>query len=256
MSGFDLSGKRAMVAGAADRLGRSIALALAEAGADVVVTSATRRGDEQLEVARLHDQIRDLGRRSAALSLDVTSASDADETVATAIGEIGGLDLLVNNVDLPFAKPATQVTDLEWSRVVEFNLTGVFNLCRAGGAAFLDRGAGGKIVNVVSLLGERGMANTAAYCAAKAGVINLTRALSSEWARSNITVTGLGVGFLEGSAWAAEAGDRNALERYLPMRRLGQPEEVAPAIVYLASEESAFMTGQFLWLEGAAFSHI
>lgn len=252
---FDLSGRAAVVFGAADRLGRCLALALAEAGADVAVTSITKHGDEQLEVARLHDEIRDLGRRSIALSLDVTNARDVDETIGTAAADLGGFHLAVNNVDLVYARPATDVTDQEWSRVLAVNLTGVFLLCRAQGASFLSRG-GGKIVNVVSLLAERGMANSAAYCAAKAGVLNLTRSLSAEWARSEITVTGLGVGFLEGSAWTEDAPNRHALERYLPMRRIGQPEEVAPGIVYLASDESAFMTGQTLWLEGGAFSHI
>lgn len=252
---FDLTGKTALVVGAADPLGRSLSLALAEAGADVAVASITRHGDEQLEVARVHDGIRDVGRRSFALALDVTNPSDVDETIGTAITELGGLSVLVNNVDLVFAKPSTQVGEHEWARVLDVNLGGVFRLCRAGAAAMLERG-GGKIVNVVSMLGERGMANAAAYCAAKAGVVNLTRALSAEWARRDITVTGLGVGFLDGSAWAEDPSNRNALERYLPMRRLGRPEEVAPAIVYLASDESAFMTGQIVYLEGGAFSHI
>jgi NAD(P)-dependent dehydrogenase (short-subunit alcohol dehydrogenase family) len=221
---FDLTGKRALFVGASDRLGVAIAQALKDAGARVVVD---------------HE-------------LDVTSSAAVDAAVANAGSQLGGLDVVVGNPDAVLGKPAIETTDQEWERVLRVNLSGAFFLARAAGAAMLESG-GGRLINVVNLLADRGMANSAAYCAAKAGVLNMTRALSAEWARRGICVNALCTGFLEGSPYES---DRGQLERYMPMRRLGLPEEVAPAVVYLASDESAFMTGQVLALEGGAFSHI
>ena len=113
----------------------------------------------------------------------------------------------------------------------------------------------GRIINLVSLLGERGMANGSAYCAAQAGVLNLTRALALEWARSGITVNAIGAGWTEGMGLIADEALKQQLVRYLPQRRLAQPQEISGAAVYLASDAAEFLTGQVVWIDGGALSH-
>ena len=115
---------------------------------------------------------------------------------------------------------------------------------------------GGRIIHVASVLGERGLANGAAYCSAQAGVLNLTRALALEWARDGVRVNAIGAGWTEGMAMAGDDESRAKLERYLPYRRLARPDEIAGIAVYLASDASAYLTGQVVWVEGGALSHV
>jgi NAD(P)-dependent dehydrogenase (short-subunit alcohol dehydrogenase family) len=116
--------------------------------------------------------------------------------------------------------------------------------------------ADGRIINIATVLGERGLANGSAYCAAQAGVLNLTRALALEWARAGVTVNAVGAGWTEGMGMTGGDEGRAQLERYLPYKRLGKPEEIAGAVVYLASDIAEYMTGQTIWIEGGALSHV
>jgi NAD(P)-dependent dehydrogenase (short-subunit alcohol dehydrogenase family) len=175
--------------------------------------------------------------------------------VQQTVAELGQLDILVNAQDLPFAKPLPEVSFAEWRRVLEVNLTSVYLTCRAVSGPMLSQRKG-RIINVVSLLGERGMANGSAYCAAQAGVLNLTRALSLEWARSGITVNAIGAGWTEGMGMIADPALAEQLRRYLPSKRLAQPHEIGDAVVYLASDATDFLTGQVIWLDGGALSHL
>lgn len=251
---FDLRGKAALVVGGGDAIGRAIAVALAEAGADVAVASCTPGQREEVAVNSCANEVWALGRRSLALAIDCADAAQVEAAVGRTVGELGRLDILVNNQDLPFAKPLPEVTDGEWAQVMARNVTAVFLACRAAGRRLLAQG-GGRIINVASILGERGLANAVAYCAAKAAVLNLTRALALEWARSGITVNALGLGFAEGTALGEDQAMREALERYLPHRRLGRPQEMATAAVYMASDASSFFTGQVIYADGAALAH-
>lgn len=253
---FELTGKVALVVGGASSLGRALALALAEAGADVAVTSCTRDKREKVALNATLDEVRAVGRKGFAAAIDVTDASQVDAVVQRVADELGGLHVLVNNPDLPFAKPLAEVSDEEWQRVLATNLTAVFLASRAAARVMLRQGKG-KIINVSSLLGERGLINSAAYCAAKAGVINLTRALALEWARDGINVNCIGVGFLDDVPGIGEDEALKAsLEHYLPMRRLAHSQEMAGAAVYLASDGSDFVTGQTIFIEGGALSHV
>ncbi len=252
---FSLHGKNALVIGASNSLGRAAAVALAEAGANVGVTTTTRVQREEVIANSCANEVWALNRRGFAQSIDVADESDVESAVGRAVSEFGRLDILVNAPDLPFAKPLSEVTAAEWRRVLDVNLTGVYFACRAAGGVMLPHGSG-RIINVSSILGERGMANGAAYCAAQAGVLNLTRALALEWAKTGITVNGIGAGWTEGMGIIGGPENQQQLERYLPYRRLARPEEIAGAAVYLASEAASYLTGQVIWMEGGALSHV
>lgn len=252
---FSLSGKTALVIGAAGPLGRALAIAMAEAGADVAVSTTTRSKQEEVAANSCANEVWALKRKGFAATIDAASESDVDNLVQRAVAEMGRLDVLVNAHDLPFAKPLTEITPEEWRRVVDVNLTGVYLACRAAAEPMLSQGSG-RMINVVSLLAERGMVNGAAYCAAQAGVMNLTRALALEWAMTGVTVNAIGAGWTEGMALLADEEARRKLERYLPGKRLAKPEEIAGIATYLASDAAEYLTGQVVWIEGGALSHV
>ena len=252
---FSLSGKTALVIGAAGPVGRALAVALAEAGADVAVSTTTRSQQEEVAANSCANEIWALKRKGFAATIDAASESDVDDLIQRAIAEMGRLDILVNAHDLPFAKPMTETTPEEWRRVIDVNLTGVYLACRAAARPMLSQGSG-RMINVVSLLAERGMVNGAAYCAAQAGVMNLTRALALEWAKTGVTVNAIGAGWTEGMPLLADEEARRKLERYLPGKRLAKPEEIAGIAAYLASDAAAYLTGQVVWIEGGALSHV
>jgi NAD(P)-dependent dehydrogenase (short-subunit alcohol dehydrogenase family) len=252
---FSLLDKKALVIGASNPIGRAIAVALAEAGADVAVATTTRAQAEEVSANSCANEMWALNRKSFAQAIDAASESDVNDLVERAVAEFGRLELLVNAQDLPFAKPLVETSFEEWRRVQDVNVGGTFLASKAAARAMLEHG-GGRIINVASVLGERGMANGAAYCAAQAGVFNLTRALALEFARDGINVNAIGAGWTEGMGIIGGEEGRYQLERYLPYKRLARPEEVAGVSVYLASDAAAYLTGQVVWIEGGALSHV
>ncbi len=252
---FSLHGKVALVVGASTALGRAAAVALAEAGANVAVTTMSASQQEETAVTTCAAVIQSLNRKSLTCTVDVTKEVDTTLVVQQTVTTFGKLDILVNALDLPFAKPLADVSPAEWQRVLAVNLTGVYLSCRAASGPMLARQAG-RIINIVSVLGERGMANGSAYCAAQAGVLNLTRALSLEWARNGITVNAIGAGWTEGMGMIADEQVKQQLTRYVPNKRLAKPEEISDAVVYLASDTTGFITGQTIWIEGGVLSRL
>jgi NAD(P)-dependent dehydrogenase (short-subunit alcohol dehydrogenase family) len=252
---FSLQGKSALVIGASNAIGRAVAVALAEAGANVAVTTTTRVQREEVKANSCANEVWALNRKGFAAAIDAADEADVQSAVDRVSSEFGALDVLVNAQDLPFAKPLREITPAEWGRVLDVNLTGVFLACRAAGGIMLPR-ASGRVINVSSVLGERGMANGAAYCAAQAGVLNFTRSLALEWARAGVTVNAIGAGWTEGMGIIGGEENRQQLERYLPYRRLARPDEIAGAAVYLASDAASYLTGQVIWMEGGALSHV
>ena len=252
---FSLHNKAALVIGASNAIGRALALALAEAGANTAISTMLPSPQEVAAIQSCGNAIQEMGGKVFAQTIDITSETDVDALVQRTVAELGSLDILVNAPDLPFAKPVPEVSLTEWNRVLEVNLTGVYLSCRAAAGPMLHQQKG-RIINVVSVLGERGMANGSAYCAAQAGVLNLTRALSQEWARQGITVNAIGAGWTEGMGMIADEALQKQLTRYVPQKRLAQPEDIGDTVVTFASEASGFITGQVLWLEGGVLSRL
>jgi NAD(P)-dependent dehydrogenase (short-subunit alcohol dehydrogenase family) len=252
---FSLAGKAALVIGASNPLGRAAAVALAEAGADVGVATTTRSQREEVAANSCANEIWALNRKGFAQSIDAADENDVEALVERAVSELGRLDVLVNAPDLHFAKPLGDISIGEWRRVIDGNLTSVFLSCRAAAREMLKQESG-RIVNISSVLAERGMANGSAYCAAQAGVLNMTRALALEWARSGVTVNAVGAGWIDAGGFLADETMRRQLERYLPYKRLAEPDEISGAVVYLASDAAAYLTGQVIWIEGGALSHV
>jgi NAD(P)-dependent dehydrogenase (short-subunit alcohol dehydrogenase family) len=252
---FSLAEKVALVIGASNPLGRAAAVALAEAGADVGVATTTRSPREEVNANSCANEIWALNRKGFAQPIDAADENDVESLVERAVSEFGRLDILVNAPDLHFAKPIGEISLAEWRRVIDANLTSVFLSCRGAAKKMLEQ-EGGRIVNISSVLAERGMANGSAYCAAQAGVLNMTRALALEWARTGVTVNAVGAGWIDAGGFLADETMRRQLERYLPYKRLAEPDEISGAVVYLASDAAAYLTGQVIWIEGGALSHV
>jgi NAD(P)-dependent dehydrogenase (short-subunit alcohol dehydrogenase family) len=224
-----------------------MALALAGAGADVVV--AARSKPELEETAHLIDA---LGRRVLVVPTDVGVYSQVEALVTRTIGALGGLDIVVNNSGIARVSPVAETSSEDFRRVLEVNLVGVFNGCRAA-AAHLIAQRSGKIINLASVLGQVGLPGYTAYAASKGGVAAFTRALAAEWARHNIQVNALAPGWFVTDMNAEAFADPKTRERLLrdvPARRTGRIEEIGPLLVYLASPASDFMTGQTVFLDG------
>jgi len=257
LDAFDLTGKRALVIGAGNPAGRTAALALGEAGADVVVCATSTDGDEVMAVKRVQQEIAKMGRRSSSVACDVTLGTGVQVTVRQVAKDLGGIDVLVNAPELFLGKPADAITDVEWSRVLQVNLFGTFHACRAVGKEMLKQERGGRMINVASVLGERAIANAAAYCTAQAGILNLTRALAVEWGPRGITVNAIAQGWMEHSAAIGDPDPAaNQTVRFVPMKRAGAADEIGPLVVYLASDASGYISGQTLFVDGGLSTHL
>ena len=250
--GFDLTGKKALVIGAGSSAGRAIALALAEAGAEVAVTSAMRDG---ADVSAAAETAKVLGKGEAR-KIDATVSGDVGGAVAGATKDMGRLDILVNCVDLFLAKPIEEITDTEFERVLHTNLVSAFYGCRAAGPQMAKQGHG-RIINVASGLGERGLPDCSAYCAAKGGVLNLTRALAQEWAANGVTVNVIAPAWMEDTPGLGDPDPKtNRLLRFIPLRRAGRPDEIGPLAVYMASDSAGYLTGRAIFVDGGLLAHL
>ena len=244
---FSLAGRVALVTGASRGIGRAIALALGTAGAAVACCA---RSTDQVQATA--EAIQRAGGRARAFSLDVTQGAQVGATVREIERTLGPVDILVNNAGVTLEKKTIEVTDEEWDTVLATNLTSMFRLARAVAPGMMERGRG-KIINVGSMYGRIGVPRYAAYCASKAAVDALTRSLAAEWARHGIRVNCLAPGYMNTDIPREAMADektRGLLLSKVPARRIGEPEEVGPLAVYLASAASDFMTGQTVYLDG------
>ena len=247
MNLFDLTGKVALVTGASRGLGAGIAAALAAAGAEVAI-HASEKPPTATATA-----IADHGGRSRSFVADLSDRTAADALLPAVLAACGRLDILVNNAGICPRKPAADHPDEMWDLVLEVNLTSVFRLSRAAGRHMLERGEGGKIINVASLLSFQGGITVPSYAASKGGVGQLTKALANEWAAHGINVNAIAPGYMKTDNTAALQVDptrsRQILER-IPAGRWGEPQDVAGAAVFLASRASDYVHGHLLVVDG------
>ncbi len=244
---FDLSGKAAIVTGASAGLGRHFASTLARAGAKVAL--AARRVDALGEVAR---QIEAFDGRAIPVALDVTDAEAVRACVEAAETELGPISILVNNAGIAHAGPALEVAEEDWDRVIDTNLKGAWLMAQETARHMARLGHGGSIINVASILGLAATGQLAAYCAAKAALVNLTRALAIELAGEGIRVNALAPGYVETdmNREFLQGPKGAALKKRIPARRFGRPEDLDGALLLLASEASRYMTGSVLVVDG------
>ena len=244
---FDLTGKVALVTGASRGLGAAMAIALAEAGADVAI-HASEKAPAKTEAA-----INATGRRVRAFTANLAKADETAGLVPAVIDAFGRLDVLVNNAGTIKRAPAAQHPDEMWDEVIAVNLSSVFRLCRAAGAHMLERGGGGKIVNVASLLSFQGGITVPGYAAAKGGVAQLTKALANEWAGQRINVNAIAPGYMKTdntSALQADPVRSRQIGERIPAGRWGEPEDLAGAVVFLSSRASDYIHGHVLVVDG------
>jgi 2-deoxy-D-gluconate 3-dehydrogenase len=244
---FSLEGRNALVTGASRGLGRAIAIGLAEAGANVVCVSSRPGG--VLETA---EAIRKLGRKAWELSCDVSDRNQLTAMADDAEASAGDIDILVNNAGTIRRKPAVDYSLDDWDEVLRTNLDSVFILSQRFGKRMVERGHG-KIINIASLLAFSGGITVPAYTASKHAVAGVTKALANEWASSNVQVNAIAPGYFETDNTEAlrkdETRSRDILAR-IPGHRWGQPDDIAGAAVFLASQASNYVNGHLLVVDG------
>jgi 2-deoxy-D-gluconate 3-dehydrogenase len=244
---FRLDGRTALVTGASRGLGRAIAVALAQAGADVVCHVQPGIGDDVVS------EIRCLGRRAASVEGDFSDRDVPGRVAVEAEGCLGPIDILVNNAGTIRRAPAAEHGDEDWDLVLAVDLSAAFRLSREIGRRLIARRAPGKIINIASLLAFQGGILVPSYSAAKGGLAQLTKALANEWAVHNINVNAIAPGYMRTDNTTALRQDptrsRQILER-IPADRWGEPEDLAGAAVFLASSASDYVTGHVLVVDG------
>jgi 2-deoxy-D-gluconate 3-dehydrogenase len=249
---FRLDGKVALVTGASRGLGRGIATALASAGAEVVLHSSTAPASD---VAAAIEGA--TGRRTAALTADLHDRAAADRLMTDALAAFGRIDILVNNAGIIRRQPAADHGDDIWDEVLEVNLSSVFRLSRAAGRQMLERGSGGKIINIASMLSFQGGITVPGYAAAKGGLVQLTKALANEWAAQGINVNAIAPGYFatdNTQALRADAARYRAITERIPAGKWGTPQDLAGAAIFLASRAADYVHGHVLVVDGGWLS--
>ena len=247
---FDLSGKVAFVTGASSGIGRASALALANQGAKVVVTA---RRLEKLQA--LAAEIKQRGKEALPLQMDVTKKEEIDAAIAETIKTFGRLDILLNNAGVAEFASFLDMTEAQWDKTIDTNLKGYFWVSQAA-AREMAKNKWGRIINIASIASAGvgvGFPQIVQYCASKGGVIGMTEALADELAPMGILVNAIGPGVIETEMTEGMLKDPKQAEALLsraPLKRAGKPEEIAAAVVYLASDEASYTTGATLYVDG------
>jgi len=244
---YDLTGKVAIVTGGGRGIGRAIALELARAGASVVVASRT-----EAELEAVAEEIRGTGGTALAVATDLTISEQIESLVAVSIREFGRVDILVNNAARSYMRPLLDFKEEGWNRIFDTNCKGAFLLSRAVAKKMIGQG-GGKIINITTVGAERGGVGLGVYHASKAALKMLTMCMAAEWAPYNINVNAVGPG-LTRTEFSRPIWDHpERAKEYLtavPKGRVAEPEEIAGAVLFLASDDSNFITGQSIYVDG------
>jgi NAD(P)-dependent dehydrogenase (short-subunit alcohol dehydrogenase family) len=250
---FDLSGRKALVTGASRGIGRAIAVALAEAGADVAL--ASRNCANLCDVVEV---IAHLGKAAPAVTIDVRSVDSCRSGIAAAVQALGGLDILINNAGYEEVRPSLEVEEQLWDRIVDTNLKGAFFCAQAAARAMVRTGSG-SIINLCSLTSYVGIPTAVPYGSSKSGLLGMTRALATEWASAGIRVNAIAPGYFRTAmteqfylsiAWQADMLAR------IPQRRFGELDDLAGVVLFLASRASSYITGQCIAVDGGYLASI
>lgn len=240
--------KVAVVTGASRGIGRSISLALAGQGAKIVAVDVDQQATEEF-VAELKAQ----GTEAVAVQGNVTLSDDVAEMMKAAVDAFGRIDILVNNAGITRDALLLRMKDEDWDAVLSVNLKGAF-LCSRAAAKIMSKQRYGRIVNIASVVGQMGNAGQANYCASKAGLMGLTRSNARELAKRNVTVNAVAPGFIATAMTdALPEKTRQELAAQIPLERLGSAEDIAHAVLFLASDQAAYVTGQVLGVNGGMY---
>ncbi len=250
MSLFDLSGKKIIVTGSGQGLGKAIALALAEAGADIIITDINNKAATEVE-----DKIKEIGRDAFSVEMDVSDYSSVKKAINEILHKYNRIDVLVNNAGINRRVAAEEMEKEDWQDVIDVNLNGVFFCCQIVGRQMIKQKKG-SIINIASISGSllNRDVKQIAYYASKGAVIMLTKGLAMEWASYNIRVNSISPGWMDTPLVKNEfINNKNKFENIIkdiPLKRFGKPFELGPAAVFLASEASSFITGEDLVIDG------
>jgi NAD(P)-dependent dehydrogenase (short-subunit alcohol dehydrogenase family) len=250
---FDLGGQKAIVTGAGRGIGKAIALGLAEAGADVGLVSRTVS-----ELEAVAEQIRALERRAVVIASDLTMTERIQPLVEDFASQLGGIDILVNNAGINIPQDSVDVTVEAWDQILDINLKASFFLAQAVGRVMIRQGRGGRIIQISSQTGSVALIKRAAYCASKAGLNLVTKVLALEWAPHGILVNAVAPTFIETELSKGFLADPQFREYALAknlLKRIGTPEDVMGAVIYLASPAASLVTGHVLLVDAGWTAH-
>lgn len=250
---FDLTGKKALVTGAGRGIGKAVALGLARAGADIGLVART-----ESEIDAVAGQVKEIGRQAVVAAADLTVTADIPELVSGLAADLGGIDILVNNAGTNIPQDSVDVTEEAWDRVMAINLKSSFFMAQAVGKVMIEHGRGGRIINITSQTGSVALIKRAAYCASKAGLNLVTKVLAMEWGPHEILVNAVAPTFIETEMTKPMLADPQFREYALAknvLKRFGTPDEVAGAVIYLASPAANLVTGHVLLVDAGWTAH-
>ncbi len=246
---MNLEGKAALITGASRGIGREIALELARQGANVAVNYA----GSEAKANEVVDEIKKMGKEAFAIKCDVSNAEEVATMIKETVDRFGHLDILVNNAGITKDNLLMRMKEEEWDDVININLKGVF-LCTKAVTRQMMKQRNGRIINIASIVGVSGNAGQANYVAAKAGIIGLTKTTAKELASRNITVNAIAPGFISTDMTDKLTDEvRSEMLKQIPLARLGEPKDIAKMAAFLASDDSSYMTGQTLHINGGMF---
>lgn len=255
MTFFDLSGKHALVTGATGPLQRALAVALAEAGADVSLTTAKNEMAEEVQANSILNECWSIGRRGEALTVSLVDEAALTEAITGLEERIAPIDILVNAAHAAPVLPFLETSPEHDTAAFTDGVASVLSPTRVVGRGMVERGSG-RVINLASILHDRGVPNCALYSATQGAIVGFTKSLGIEWIRNGVTVNALGIGFFEDLPGPQHDPELHAaLERYIPLRRLGEGGDLQGALVYLASDEAGFVASELVVVDGSITAH-